>query len=64
MLAVSKTTSLRALNGASVSGDDMALADALAANRLGGNEARRMLGIGSASRAQESGSGSGRTPQM
>ena len=54
---MSKPTSLRALNGASASGENMAVAEALAANRLGGNEALRMLGIGPVSRVQDKGSG-------
>ena len=37
--------------------------DALAANRLGGSEALRMLGIRSVSGMKDMGSGSGRTPQ-
>ena len=63
MPVVLKPGSLRALNGASVSGENIAGAEALTAKRLGGKEARRMLGIGSVSRAQDKGSGSGRTPQ-
>lgn len=55
----SNPASLSALNGASVSGESIAAADALTANRPGGNEARRMLGIGLVSRVQERGSESG-----
>jgi hypothetical protein len=60
-LAVLKLSSQCALSGKSASrgGDGSPVA-----NRLGGSEARRMLGIGSFSKAQGIGLGSGRTPHV
>jgi hypothetical protein len=58
-LTVLKLPSLCALSGKSASRGGSPVA-----NRLGGSEARRMLGIGSFSKAQGIGLGSGRTPQV